>query len=168
MTHLPPGPPLGPRNDCRSGYVSGELERPWFARSAAGHICQRLADPQQVAGTSEWLEFARGTYGRSPVVPSAKGSRLMSRFDCGEEGTSFIEPLTGSARHPLADLKHWSELVNSSHRSHRPHCKLHGHRNAGLFNVSHLVMTNACGSRRDNTGEARRRGQIVHRVMRVE
>jgi len=134
----------------RCHYTPGELERPWFEGKVAGSICKRLASAQQQNGTQDWLTFAAAARGSAPKRPSPQQTALMSRFDCRDmaEG-SFIEPLTGGTRHPLADLKHWRwyqttpsrlRLINKS-----AHCTLHGEQNAGLFNISHLILANECG-----------------------
>ena len=106
-------------------------------------------------------------------MPSDQHVQLMSRFECEGENATFIEPLTGSARHPLADIRHWAntkhtlnggrasgaKATNGRHK----HCKLHGKEDAGLFNISHLVIANACGGR-GRHGRAQRRRALYYDV----
>ena len=127
-------------------YIPGQLEQPWFEQKASGSICQLLATPLQEGGTRGWLEFANAARGRLRLMPSDQHVQLMSRFECEGENATFIEPLTGSARHPLADIRHWAntkhtlnggrasgaKATNGRHK----HCKLHGKEDAGLFNIS--------------------------------
>ena len=108
-------------------YKAGALEKLWDP-PVAGHIC-RTAEAQAVeAGLG--VAYAEEAAGEQWRTPTAREGELLSRFVCQDGGTEWIEPLTGMARHPHANL---------GCRLPVPH--------VGIYNISHMVLSNRCPAR---------------------
>lgn len=92
-------------------YRPSKLELAWteYAAGAAGHICELMRTPDQIAGATLWLNYSRALWAAaSPNValrpPTAEESSVLSQFVYSDGSVEFIEPLTGIARSPFAPV----------------------------------------------------------------
>ena len=94
-------------------YAPSALEREWFNGTIAGRICAVSQSASQINGVPGWLSYAAASAGPQPrTTPSINEARSISQFQCSDHhgaSNTYIEPLTGFARHPRADMRHWSE-----------------------------------------------------------
>ena len=161
-------------DNTRQAYYSSPMEREWLTwpGGAAGNICTIAMRQQEQAGV--WSRFpwrqsesysnagaqdsaaaipgmAPTTYTTLlPVQPTDTEQPLLSRF--GEQ--NFIEPLTGSARHPLwlpRGFDHGSGCFgNASATVQERKSALTWKRanfRASTWDTSYLVLTNHCNER---------------------
>ena len=82
-------------------YQPSELEQEWFDGNRHDRVC--ATGIAQIDRVEHWLAYSERVAPRPPQ--SAEQNRVISRFKgCASLATEFIEPLTGWARHPLADV----------------------------------------------------------------
>ena len=101
-----------PTPSCRLAYTSSEEEAAWFASSHAGRICAKGSSPLEVQLARAWVNYTSGVRDFKPTrAPQGDELRALSHFQCEANGNarngnvhSYIEPLTGIARHPLVDV----------------------------------------------------------------
>lgn len=151
------------RTDGFERYETGSIEAYWIHRShsANGSLCKMAMRPSALAAVVPWLAYAHAQQrafsnvtrtsiaavpGRSPtryvplrqVQPTAAQrehlSRLVYRNADGERVDRPIEPLTGVGRHPLA-VRWTCKQQNATYAA------------AGLFDIGHLLLHNACDER---------------------
>ncbi|KAL1524952.1 hypothetical protein AB1Y20_019828 [Prymnesium parvum] len=157
--------PSGATPPCRNNpstdqfsYESGSGERPWLRGSSAGHICHIGLSVAQVNAARHWLAYASDSTGRARAPTDAE-DRALSHFHCRDGRTEVIEPLSGVARHPLAQFMNPFEcerryLSGCSQCARNQHNRTAG-RNlpahyVDLFrhdrmDISYLVLQNHCG-----------------------
>ena len=100
----------------------------------------------EMADSRLWLEFAQRAEGASDDrIPSSEEASILSSFLC-DRGSgigaeeSYIEPLTGVARHPYAPLG----CRQAKHVPVPPHHH--------LMNTSYLIISNWCKARSGGVG----------------
>ena len=159
-------------NGGRGLYVSSLMERRWLSTHHHKRICETATDSYELQHAKHWLEFstpsADGLFVRTP---SAKQSEVLSNFtSCGKDGhggIEYIEPLTGMARHPLADVgcdrprAQASRSIRAALSQTDPQrwANFSGHRpselappatpgspSVNIANTSYLVLADRCGS----------------------
>ena len=114
---------------CHGQYTPSSLESEWFHRSATGRICE--IGGAQFAAVEPWLNFSTAVPPRSRPTPAE--ARVLSRFSCTGRRDSYIEPLSGVARHPHASVG------------------CHGF-NHNLLDISYIVPFNACAAQDKGQG----------------
>jgi len=118
-------------------YSQSKLETAWFGSSAVDRICKTTR--QQFHGniTGAWLSYVSQTAGSGGSrEPSGAGeNRAISSLSCSDGRLSFLEPLTGMARHPCATVIDGRQPCPGL----PPGCS------TPLRDPSHLVLLNRCG-----------------------
>ena len=143
-------------------YVSSSLEQRWLA-GAADHICDIAR--QQMPEAEAWIQYAKraagnrsmhsiSSYaavpGRSPLVattllptlPTDREAMVLSSWMTPGDKQSpleYIEPLSGMARHPMANLG----CKGGGHKVHKGEVDPF---RADLMDISDLVLANKCGA----------------------
>lgn len=117
--------------DSASGvasYESSSMEMKWLDGERSGRICATAQEPDVVTAAHEWLKFSNDGF-RSPRVkplaPTAAQAAVLSYFHTAGQKEP-IEPLHGVARHPFAKVGCGGD--------------------ADIFNLTYLVLRNACGA----------------------
>ena len=67
------------------------------------------------------------------IPPNSREKAVLSRLTCGDGRHEYLEPLTGMARHPLADVN--CEPPRAIH---------HPNFTENLFDIRHLILQNKC------------------------
>ena len=149
----------GPCAGAPFTYRGGAMEARWLETPAAGRICRTARE--QVADAQTCVAFAAAAAGSPWRVPFASEAPLLSSFACADGGgTEWLEPLSGMARHPLAQTG--CRLSREHDGARRVAGVLDRKRPLGtaevdLYNISHLVLANRCPVQGD--AEARARGR---------
>lgn len=131
---------MHPTPSCRLAYTSSEQEDAWFASSHAGRICAQGSSPSEVRLARAWVNYTSGVRDfKATRAPEADELRALSRFQCDADGDardgnvvhSYIEPLTGIARHPLVDVGCRGPLYTTTN---------------DIFDTSYLLLAHRCGA----------------------
>ena len=115
-------------------YSPGRLEQLWLEAPHQTRICNTAL--QQVDDAKLWLSYSKAVFspkGQPAREPTAEEASVLSFFSpkLGAEGKrSYIEPLSGMARHPLASI-----CSSASEQAFK----------VDLFDISYLIVENACG-----------------------
>lgn len=127
-----------------SRYSPSGLESEWFTRNPdaiVGSLCKvaRRQAARKRSSVSTWLEYVKASVGEQSRSPTALEAAVLSKLACADGRQEYLEPLTGMARHPLAQVG----------------CKVDEAKHgvvfsAGLFDINYLVLHNQCGRRRAN------------------
>lgn len=135
----------------RRSYSASEQERRWKKGSHHNHICPFAFSAEEIALSRAWLSYTAAAVAHAPPrLPHGDEERSISNFTCLSSSdpsavvVEYIEPLTGVARHPFADVG----------------CKSHGVTLMDIFDTSHLVLANQCADAPRNAARvnARARG----------
>ena len=120
-------------------YTSSDFELEWVNHTRRGGICKLATSAAHVKSARDWLNYSQAVFrpnGMPPRPPTAAESAVLSHFRASARPEP-IEPLSGVARHPLArKLCAWPKGV-------RP---------ADKFDITYLVLHNACGVREARHG----------------
>ena len=132
------------RQPCGAGqdfaYHASAMELEWTQGPPKhGHICSIARSVRQQSDASTWLNYSRRSHGptRPPTVDEAV---VLSWFSCGDGVHEPIEPLSGVARHPRFPTGCDDSLRDDSLR--------YDLSRKYLFDISYLVLKNACMERR--------------------
>ena len=115
-------------------YVPGALEVEWFPQqphSVEGKLCQLALKQAKGSQIDEWLAFSgTSSRGKLPRQPNRTQTKLLSKLTCSDGREEYLEPLTGVARHPRANVG----------------CQPKKTFGVDIFNTAYLVVQNRCGS----------------------
>lgn len=120
---------------CTAGasmYTPSEQEARWFARQNHHRICHWAHEPEELRLAHLWLGHTAKCKSYRPVPdPVGDERKVFSRFT-RTTGIEYIEPLTGVARHPFANVG-----CPGIDASLPP--------TVSLLNKSHLLLADFCG-----------------------
>jgi len=123
------------RHPCGAGkdfaYHASAMELEWTqAPPKHGRICSTSHSAHQRRDASVWLNYSQRSHGPSRP-PTLDEAAVLSWFSCGDGAHEPIEPLSGVARHP-----------------HFPTGCAGKDQKTNLFDITYLVLKNACMERR--------------------
>ena len=164
-------------NGGRGVYSPSPMEGRWLSTHNHKQICSMATDSFELQCAKHWLKFstpsAEGPFVRTPTAEQAE---VLSNFtSCQKDGhgaIEYIEPLTGMARHPLADVGCDNPRARDAREMQRSlRAQFGGHRRpsemapratpvspsmnssetplarAHIADTSYIVLANQCGSR---------------------
>ena len=112
-------------------YKPSAFENLWYEKPRHGTICMTAVT--QFKFTGAWVDYAVNVAPRPPADKLQQ--HVMSHYLCADGRREFIEPLTGWARHPWADIcyprittrKPNISIANTSYLVQRSFCDLSQH-----------------------------------------
>ena len=133
------------QNERAMSYVAGTLESVWanampssWPEASQWRLwCGKVIRQGKSAELEQSLRFAASSRGPSPVAASTDELQLLARLVNPSTGCSDpIEPLSGTARHPIA----FQHVCHSHHKTQGVHL-------VDFMNSSQLILANHCGKR---------------------
>ena len=121
-------------------YKSTNIEEKWTAKGPRyGKLCK--TSEKQYERAQKWTEYSESIFDarKKPYPePSPEVKAMLPSFRTGDSDVSYIEPLTGVARHPL-----WSACKHNQDI---------GFNSRDLFDIRYLILENRCGSSKPKPG----------------
>ena len=115
-------------------YTSSDFELEWVNHTRRDGICKLATSAAHLQRARDWLSYSRAVFrpnGEPPWRPTEAEMAVLSHFRASAHPEP-IEPLSGVARHPLV----------------RKACDFpKGVETADKFDITYLVLHNACGQR---------------------
>ena len=113
-----------------TSYQSGWPELAWRSFQPKGHygnaLCSLLFSEAHINASHTWLGYVArvwpaGTPGTARAQPSAQEAEMLSRMHRADGEGDWIEPLTGSGRHPLFKIYGNTKMGCREASSHNRH-----------------------------------------------